>query len=40
MGIIVDFIDEVISNIENEVVIQRVGEKVIKMMKSFPLFSM
>jgi glycine hydroxymethyltransferase len=40
MGIIVDFIDEVISNIENEVVIQRVGEKVIKMMKAFPLFSM
>jgi glycine hydroxymethyltransferase len=40
MGIIVDLIDEVISNIENEVVIQRVGEKVIKMMKAFPLFSM
>jgi glycine/serine hydroxymethyltransferase len=39
MGIIVDLIDEVISNIENEVVIQRVGEKVIKMMKPFPLFS-
>ena len=40
MGIIVDLIDEVISNIENEAVIKRVGEKVIKMMKSFPLFSM
>ncbi len=39
MGIIVDLIDEVISNIENETVIVRVGEKVIKMMKSFPLFS-
>jgi glycine hydroxymethyltransferase len=39
MGIIVDLIDEVISNIENETVITRVGEKVIKMMKPFPLFS-
>lgn len=39
MGIIVDLIDEVISNIDNETVIARVGEKVIKMMKSFPLFS-
>ncbi|HUX59381.1 MAG TPA: serine hydroxymethyltransferase [Bacteroidales bacterium] len=40
MGDIVDLIDEVISNIENEGVIARVGEEVIKMMKSFPLFSM
>jgi glycine hydroxymethyltransferase len=40
MGVIVDLIDEVISNIENETVIKHVGEKVIKMMKSFPLFSM
>jgi glycine hydroxymethyltransferase len=40
MGEIVDLIDEVISNIENETVIKHVGEKVIKMMKSFPLFSM
>ena len=39
MGVIVDLIDEVISNIENESVIRRVGEKVVKMMKSFPLFS-
>ena len=39
MGIIVDLIDEVISNIENEKVIEAVGEKVVKMMKSFPLFS-
>ncbi len=39
MGIIVELIDEVISNIENEVVIRQVGEKVISMMKSFPLFS-
>jgi glycine hydroxymethyltransferase len=40
MGVIVDYIDEVISSIENEAVIAKVGEKVIKMMKSFPLFSM
>jgi glycine hydroxymethyltransferase len=40
MGLIVDLIDEVISDIENEAVIARVGERVIKMMKSFPLFSM
>jgi glycine hydroxymethyltransferase len=39
MGIIVDLIDEVISNIENETVIAGVGEKVIKMMNPFPLFS-
>ncbi|MBG0858866.1 MAG: serine hydroxymethyltransferase [Bacteroidales bacterium] len=40
MGVIVDFIDEVISGIEDETVISRVGEKVISMMKPFPLFSM
>jgi glycine hydroxymethyltransferase len=40
MGIIVELIDEVISNIENETVIAGVGEKVVKMMKDFPLFSM
>jgi glycine hydroxymethyltransferase len=40
MGVIVDFIDEVISNIESETVIKRVGEKVVNMMKSYPLFSM
>ncbi len=40
MGIIVEFIDEVISNIENEAVIKRVGEEVVKMMSPFPLFSM
>jgi glycine hydroxymethyltransferase len=40
MGIIVDMIDEVISNIENQAVIARVGENVVKMMASFPLFSM
>ena len=40
MGVIVDLIDEVISNIENEAVIRRVGEEVVNMMKPFPLFSM
>jgi glycine hydroxymethyltransferase len=40
MGVIVDLIDDVISNIENETIIERVGVKVIEMMKSFPLFSM
>jgi glycine hydroxymethyltransferase len=40
MEVIVDLIDKVISNIENEAVIADVGEKVIKMMKSYPLFSM
>jgi glycine hydroxymethyltransferase len=40
MGQIVDLIDEVISNIENKTVIANVGEKVVKMMSSFPLFSM
>ena len=40
MGIIVDLIDEVISNIEDEAVIRKVGDKVINMMKSYPLFSM
>jgi len=40
MGMIVDLIDEVISNIENEAVIARVGDKVVEMMKDFPLFTM
>ncbi|MBK7132387.1 MAG: serine hydroxymethyltransferase [Bacteroidales bacterium] len=40
MGIIVNLIDEVISNIDNEIVIRKVGDKVVDMMKSFPLFSM
>jgi glycine hydroxymethyltransferase len=39
MPVIVDFIDEVISDIENESVISKVGEKVIAMMKPFPLFA-
>ena len=40
MGIIVELIDEVLSNIEDEAVIKRVGVKVIDMMKSYPLFTM
>jgi glycine hydroxymethyltransferase len=40
MGVIVEMIDEVISNIENQAVIAKIGEKVVKMMASFPLFSM
>jgi glycine hydroxymethyltransferase len=40
MGIIVSLIDEVISSIDDENVIKKVGEKVVDMMKSFPLFSM
>jgi glycine hydroxymethyltransferase len=40
MIVIVDLIDEVISNIENVSVIGMVGEKVVKLMESFPLFSM
>jgi glycine hydroxymethyltransferase len=40
MDIIVDLIDEVISNIENEKTIKKVGKKVLEMMKPFPLFAM
>ncbi|MDP4223472.1 MAG: serine hydroxymethyltransferase, partial [Bacteroidota bacterium] len=40
MDLIVGLIDEVISNIENEAVIKKAGEKVVDMMKGFPLFSM
>jgi len=39
MGVIAGLIDEVISNIESESVIKRVGEKVESMMSSFPLFA-
>ncbi|MCX6334406.1 MAG: serine hydroxymethyltransferase [Bacteroidia bacterium] len=39
MGDIVDLIDNVISNIDNEAVIKNTGEKVVKMMGSYPLFS-
>jgi len=40
MGTIVELIDEVLSEIENETVIIKVGEKVKQMMKSYPLFTM
>ena len=40
MDIIVDLINDVISNIEKEEIIKKVGEKVIEMMKPFPLFAM
>jgi glycine hydroxymethyltransferase len=40
MGVIVDLIDEVISNIDDENVIVSVGDRVVKMMKPFPLYSM
>jgi len=40
MGIVVELIDEVISNIDNEVVIEKVGRKVIEMMSGLPLFVM
>lgn len=39
MGIIVEMIDEVLSNVDDESVIRRVGDRVVSMMKSFPLYS-
>lgn len=39
MPIIVDFIDEVLSNVDNEAVIKSVEEKVNKMMSELPLFA-
>ncbi len=38
MGVIVDMIDEVISNIENQIVIEKVGEKVVKMSERLSSF--
>ena len=38
MPIIVDFIDEVITNINDEAVIARVNKKVVDMMSAYPLF--
>jgi glycine hydroxymethyltransferase len=37
---VVSLLDEVLVNIENESVISSVGERVVKMMKDYPLFSM
>lgn len=39
MGVIVDLIDEVLSNIEDETVIDAVRDKVNEMMSEFPLFA-
>lgn len=39
MPVIVDLIDEVLSDVENEAVIKSVREKVNKMMKDLPLFA-
>jgi glycine hydroxymethyltransferase len=39
MDVIVGFIDELISDIENEALFVSVGEKVKRMMKDYPLFS-
>lgn len=39
MPVIVELIDDIISNIEDEKVIKRVSEKVHLMMKDFPLFA-
>jgi len=39
MQVIVELIDEVLTNIDNEEVINRVGKKVQEMMKPFPLFN-
>ncbi|MFO7756735.1 MAG: serine hydroxymethyltransferase [Bacteroidales bacterium] len=39
MPLIVELIDEVISNIDNQEIIDRVGKRVNDMMKPFPLFS-
>ena len=39
MGDIVNLIDAVLSDIDNEKVISSVGERVVKMMSSYPLFS-
>jgi len=40
MGLIVEMIDQVISHIDDQSVIAKVGAEVVDMMKSFPLFSM
>lgn len=40
MAAVVSLIDEVITGIENESVIDSVGDRVVKMMKDYPLFSM
>lgn len=39
IGAIVEFVDEVISNINNEAVIEKVGKNVVEMMSKYPLFA-
>ncbi len=39
MDTIVGFIDEVLSDIENEALLNKVGKEVVMMMKDYPLFS-
>lgn len=39
MDVIVGFIDEVLTDIENEALLDTVGKKVVAMMKDYPLFS-
>jgi len=39
MPVIVDLIDEVLSNVENEAVIESVRDRVNEMMSEFPLFA-
>jgi glycine hydroxymethyltransferase len=39
MPVIVQLIDDVVSNIENEKMIKAVGEKVHQIMKDYPLFA-
>ncbi len=40
MGMIVEFIDDVISDIDNEALISSIGDKVVSIMKDYPLFNM
>ena len=40
MGMIVEFIDDVISDIDNEALISSIGDKVVNIMKDYPLFNM
>ena len=40
MGMIVEFIDDVISDIDIEALISSIGDKVVNIMKDYPLFNM
>ena len=39
MPLIVELVNEVISNINDEAVIEKVGRKVVEMMSKYPLFA-